>query len=109
MDGLEDRQAEDVLHDVQVEQPGDQGAGQQLDQEIADREPRPAGAAAAAQQPVAEERHVVVPADRLEAMAAARARPEDALFEGHAVDADVEEAADDGAEQDQAQEPEVER
>src|SRR5205085_11290714 len=70
----------------------------QLDQRIAPRDPLPAGAAAAQQDGEAQQRDVVVPADRRVAVWAMAGREDDRFFSWIAVDDDVEEGADDGAE-----------
>ena len=62
--------------------------------------------AAAAEHPVAHQRDVVVPPDRLEAVGAARpGGPQEALFQRQPCDADVQEAADDGPDDEDGREP----
>src|SRR5262245_5176882 len=100
----------DVAKHFQVEQSGEAQPGEQLRQKIADRERRLARPAAAAQQPVAHEWEVVVPPYRLEAVEAVRTRPEDTLLVVRdADDADVEEAADGGAEQEDQKQPDAQQ
>src|SRR4029079_6341551 len=84
--------------DVVPEQSGEHGRGEEFNPEVAGRELDAASTPAAAEDPVAENRQVVELADGLVAVAAAGAGPPQALLERHAVDANVEQAADQGAE-----------
>jgi hypothetical protein len=77
----------------------EQHAGQQFDYRIPHGDGRLAMPAAAAQQRVAQQRDVVVPGDRMAAGRAVRAGPHHRKILRQAVDADVEEAADQQAEQ----------
>src|SRR5262249_34453797 len=82
---------------LEIEQGNEAERGGQLDDEIANGKGGAAGAAAAAQPEIAHERQIVVPADALIAIAAARARPEHALFDRQARNGYVEKAAEEGA------------
>src|SRR5215471_15143373 len=90
--------AKDVQADVEVEQPREDKPGEQLNQEIADRERRLAGTATAAEYPVTDQWNVIVPAHLLKAVPAARTRPDQALLVRNTVDADIEPAPDGRAE-----------
>ena len=70
----------------------------ELDQDIANRNGCTARAAAAAQDREAENRNVVVPADRRVAMRAVTSRKDQRLFTRVTMDDDVEKTADDRAE-----------
>src|SRR5438874_2380848 len=72
--------------------------GRRLDQGIACRDRGAAGAAAGAEEEPGEEGNVVTPRDRCTAARAARCRPQHRFVLGEAVDADVEETPDAGAE-----------
>ena len=101
-------QVEDVAADFQIKESGKGARREEFDAEIANGELLAARAATAAKQPITEEWQVVEGADGLEATAAARAGPEDALLVGDAVDADVQPAADDGAEHERQPDPDEE-
>jgi len=73
-----------------------QQRGQQLDEGVTEAEGPAAAARAAAQQKPGQDRDVVVPGDGRAARAVG-AGPHDGFFRGHAVDDDVEKAADGGA------------
>src|SRR5205807_151276 len=77
-----------------------------LHPEIAAGKPRAARLASAAQQEIADDGDVEVPANGLIAMAAARARPKNAFFKRQAIDAHVEQTAHDGAEHEDSDEQE---
>src|SRR5207244_3309239 len=76
--GAKDRlvEAEDVVRHFQVIQTHEEKSRQKLDEEITHRELRPALPAFAAKEPIAQQRQIVVPANGLQTMAAARAGPE---------------------------------
>jgi hypothetical protein len=85
-------------HRLPVVDEGEGEGGRQLDRRIAPGDRPAAVAAAAAQQDEAQDRHVVVPEDGLPAeRAVGTARPADLPAARHPPYADVEEAADDGA------------
>src|SRR5262249_12510061 len=94
----ESGKAVNILSDHQVEEPRERQPGHEFNQEIAERESDSARAASAAQDQEANERDVVVPTNRLQAVAASRTRPEETLLHRNAVDANVEKAADHCAE-----------
>src|SRR5262249_41481091 len=79
-----------VVNDFKPKKSDEAQGREQFHEEVADGEFGAASAAAAAKPPVTDQGQVVVPTDRLEALATARARPPQALFERHAEDADVE-------------------
>src|SRR5439155_27216693 len=62
-----------------------------------------------AQHPITDERDIIVPADRLEAMTASRSRPNEALFQRQPRDADIKEAAPHRAENEHEDETENRR
>src|SRR5262249_9157539 len=79
----------DVCHRDQPEQAGKTERCQQLDQEILNRKALATMAALSAEQPVAQQRDIIAPADCLQAMAAMRAFwPEQALLERQSGNAD---------------------
>src|SRR5207237_777822 len=69
------------------------------------RKPGPAGPALAPQPQVTEQRNIIVPVDRLKTRAAARTRPDHALFQRQPRDADIQEATDHRAEDEHQSEP----
>src|SRR5207248_939324 len=91
------------------EQGREQHAGEQLDQEIADRETGATGATAAVEAPVTEQWDVVEPADRLQTVAAPRTGPEDAFLQGESPDADIQQAADRRADDERPERPHHDR
>ncbi len=82
---------------------GEPGGGGEFDQGILRRDGLGAVAATAAEQQPAEQRDVVVPADEAAALRAARTRSDDAFAVRKTRDADVEEAAEEQAEQEAGQ------
>src|SRR5438132_3322599 len=97
-----------IGNDFQIKEPGEAKARKELDKKIATRESRAADTAAAAQEQIAEQGNVVIPTNGLEAMAAARSRPDDAFLQRQPVDADIQQAAHDRAEHEQVQQQEYE-
>src|SRR5215469_5318843 len=89
----QDSEMMDVAADLQVEDQHEDEAGQQFDPEIAHRKGGATGTAAAAQQPVAEQRDVVAHADGLVTLTAARSRTDQAAALWQTDDADIEETA----------------
>src|SRR5262249_14430814 len=100
--------AVDVQPDVEIEEPREDQSREQFDQKITDRERGLAGAAATAQDPVADERDIIVPAYALEAVSAVRPRPEEAFLVGDAMNADVEQATDGGTHRESEPDPDEE-
>src|SRR5260370_38547425 len=83
----------DVLDDFEIKQTGEAQAGKEFHQKITNREPRAAHPTASAQPPIADERQIVIPANRLQTMPAARTRPQHALFVRQPMNTDVYEPA----------------
>ena len=83
-------QAETELH------PAGHGkqAAEQLDDRVSDGYPGAATAAAPAQDEVADQRDVIVPADSGAACRAGRSRADDGFSSGQAIDTDIQETAD---------------
>src|SRR5213593_1639004 len=75
------------------------GGVEGLYERVAPADAGPATPAPAAQPEVAEDRNVVVPGDSRLALRASRPRPNDGFSTGQAMDADIQEAADDGADE----------
>ena len=85
----------DPVHDRDEQE---RRGGAQLHQRVADRDRSLTVAAAPAQDEPRDDRHVVVGPDGVAAARAVRARGDDRLLRRHAVDHDVQERADHGAE-----------
>ena len=83
-----------VLDDFQPKHADERERDEQFDEEISDRKRCLAGAATAAQNPVADDGNVVVESNRLEATAATGTGPEHALLIGQPGDEHVEHAAE---------------
>src|SRR5947209_3192369 len=101
-----ERQRVNVGDDFEVKESGEADAGAQLHEKIADGEGRPAIPAAATQNPVTEQRDVVVPPNRLKTASAMGRRPDDALFQRQPGDANIEQAADAGPDDERPERPE---
>ena len=105
----EERDAVDVRHDLDQEQPDERQPGEEFDPEVAAGERRLAEPAPAAEAEVADERQVVREPDRPQARPAPRPRPEDAPLERQPGDQDVQKAADRQPEHEHPQGPDDER
>ncbi len=87
----------------------EQQARQQLDYEIAGRNPRTAVPALGPQVNPGNQRDIQIPGNGVVTVRTMRGRVNDALAQGQTVDADVEEAADHRAEDEEDDAPEAER
>src|SRR5207237_714036 len=82
---------------IKVKRHGKERGSKEFNPEIAAGEFGAADATFAFQEPVAEKGDVVAISNRLVTGAATRTGPPEAFFQRHAVDADIEQAADHGA------------
>src|SRR5206468_4144427 len=92
--GVEAGNVVDVPDDLNRENADEREGHEQFDQEIADRESRFARPAAAAQDPVAQQRNVVVETHGLQTAPAAGAGPDHAFLKRQPGDDHVQKAAD---------------
>src|SRR5437899_2599540 len=100
-EGREERPVHEA-HGDHTEAPDDEaiaGGVEGLYERVAPADAGPAAPAPAAQPEVAEDRNVVVPGDSRLALRASGPRPHDGFSTGQAMDADIQEAADDGADE----------
>ena len=96
--GEEPQDRHKILRPETIDDQGEEEARQDLHQWIAQGYPHPAPGASPSQEKIAEDGNVLIPANGRPARRTARGGMDDRLAGRDAVDADVEEGADDGAE-----------